>query len=100
MNPRLDSLRENELQVRIMGEDEDLDVGEEIFAEAEKRGEYEIDRVLCIPPNEGKGAPCGACRELMVQLMPGRYKNIEIMLDYANDKVVKLGELTPEWWID
>ena len=23
-----------------------------------------------------------------------------IMLDYANDKVVKLGELTPEWWID
>ena len=63
-------------------------------------GEYEIDRVLCIPPNEGKGAPCGACRELMVQLMPGRYKDIEIMLDYANDKVVKLGELTTEWWID
>ena len=62
-------------------------------------GEYEIDRVLCIPPNEGKGAPCGACRELMVQLMPGRYKDIEIMLDYANDRVVKLGELTPEWWI-
>ena len=40
LNPRLDSLRENELQVRIMGEDEDLDVGEEIFAEAEKRGEF------------------------------------------------------------
>ena len=36
-------------------------------------GDYEIDRVLCIPPMEGKGAPCGACRELMVQLMPGKY---------------------------
>ena len=62
-------------------------------------GEYAIDRVLCIPPNEGKGAPCGACRELMVQLMPDSYKDIDIMIDYANDRVMKLGELTPEWWI-
>ncbi|SCW26754.1 Cytidine deaminase [Ruminococcaceae bacterium YRB3002] len=63
-------------------------------------GEYEIKRVLCIPPNEGKGAPCGACRELMTQLMPGLYKDIEIMIDYKADRVMKLGELTPEWWID
>ena len=63
-------------------------------------GEYEIDRVLCIPPNKGKGAPCGACRELMTQLMPGRYQNIEIMLDYEKDIVKTLGELTPDWWID
>ena len=63
-------------------------------------GEYEIARVLCIPPNEGKGAPCGACRELMTQLMPGRYQDIEIMIDYAADRVMTLGELTPEWWID
>ena len=63
-------------------------------------GEYEIARVLCIPPNKGKGAPCGACRELMTQLMPGRYRDIEIMLDYEEDRVTTLGELTPEWWID
>ena len=63
-------------------------------------GEYEIARVLCIPPNKGKGAPCGACRELMTQLMPGKYKDIEIMIDYDADRVMKLGELTPEWWID
>ena len=63
-------------------------------------GDYEIDRVLCIPPMEGKGAPCGACRELMVQLMPGKFKDIDIMIDYKNDRVMKLGELTPEWWID
>ncbi|MBO5571952.1 MAG: cytidine deaminase [Ruminococcus flavefaciens] len=62
-------------------------------------GEQEIDKVLCIPPVEGRGAPCGACRELMVQLMPDTYKDIEIMIDYKNNVVMKLGELTPEWWI-
>ncbi|WP_074716296.1 cytidine deaminase family protein [Ruminococcus flavefaciens] len=63
-------------------------------------GENEIDKLLCIPPFEGKGAPCGACRELMVQLMPESYKDIKIMLDYSKGKVITLGEITPEWWID
>ena len=62
-------------------------------------GEQEIDKVLCILPDGSSGAPCGACRELMVQLMPGRYQSIEIMLDYASGKTVTMGELTPEWWI-
>ena len=62
-------------------------------------GEQEIDKVLCILPVEGRGAPCGACRELMVQLMPDTYKDIDIMIDYKNNVVMKLGELTPEWWI-
>ena len=62
-------------------------------------GEQEIRKVLCIPPVRGKGAPCGACRELMVQLMPDQYKSIEIMLDYESEKIMTLGELTPEWWL-
>ena len=62
-------------------------------------GEQEIDKVLAILPDGSTGAPCGACRELMVQLMPDSYKDIEIMLDYAVGRTVKLGELTPEWWI-
>lgn len=62
-------------------------------------GEQEIEKVLAIMPNGKTGAPCGACRELMVQLMPDKYQNIEIMLDYETKKVVTLGELTPEWWI-
>ncbi len=62
-------------------------------------GEHEIDKVLCIMPDGSNGAPCGACRELMTQLMPGTYKGIEIMLDYASGKTITLGELTPEWWI-
>ncbi len=37
--------------------------------------------------------------ELMVQLMPDDYKDIEIMLDYKNKKILKLGEITLEWWI-
>lgn len=56
--------------------------------------------MLCILPDGSGGTPCGACRELMVQLMPnGRYKDIEIMMDYAAGRIVKLGEITPEWWI-
>lgn len=62
-------------------------------------GEQEIDKVLCILPDGSNGAPCGACRELMVQLMPDSYKDIEIMLDYATGRTITLGEITPEWWI-
>ena len=62
-------------------------------------GEYRIARVLAVMPDGRTGAPCGACRELMVQLMPDDYKDVEIMLDYEQDKVVTLGELTPAWWI-
>lgn len=62
-------------------------------------GESEIDKVLCILPDGSSGAPCGACRELMVQLMAGHYGDIEIMLDYSTGRTVTLGQITPEWWI-
>jgi cytidine deaminase len=62
-------------------------------------GEQDIDKVLCIMPDGPCGAPCGACRELIVQMMAGKYKDVEIMLDYPRGKTVKLGEITPEWWI-
>ena len=62
-------------------------------------GEHRITRVLAVMPNGKTGAPCGACRELMVQLMPMGYKDIEIMLDYSAGKIVKLGDITPAWWI-
>ena len=63
-------------------------------------GEQEIDKVLCIMP-DGKvgGAPCGACRELMVQLMPKTYGEIEIMMDFESGRIMKMSELCPEWWI-
>ena len=62
-------------------------------------GESVIRKVISIMPDGKTGAPCGACRELMVQLMPKTYQDIEIMLDYETGKVVTLGTLTPEWWI-
>ena len=62
-------------------------------------GENRICKVLAIMSDGSVGAPCGACRELMVQLMPGQYQGIEILLDYANEKITTLGELTPQWWI-
>ena len=32
-------------------------------------------------------------------IMAGKYQDIEIMLDYSTGRIVKLGEITPEWWI-
>ena len=62
-------------------------------------GEQEIRKVLAVMPDGKNGAPCGACRELLVQLMPETYRDIEIMLDYESEQVITLGELTPNWWI-
>ena len=62
-------------------------------------GEHEIDKVLAIMPDGSTGAPCGACRELMVQLMPDTYRDIEIMINYEKRRIITLRELTPEWWI-
>ena len=62
-------------------------------------GENRIAKVLAIMEDDTCGAPCGACRELMVQLMPGQYHGIEIMMDYQTGTITTLGELTPHWWI-
>lgn len=62
-------------------------------------GENKLKRVLVIMPDGRVGSPCGACREFITQLMPGYYQNIEIMLDYDRERIVKLGDLTPEWWV-
>ena len=62
-------------------------------------GENEIKKVIAINW-EGKAMPpCGACRELMTQLMPENYHTVEVMLDWEKKEIVTLGELTPKWWI-
>ncbi len=62
-------------------------------------GESKIRRVIAVNRDGKAMPPCGACRELMTQLMPGSYRDIEIMLDTETGRVVTLGDLTPEWWI-
>lgn len=62
-------------------------------------GESAIRRVIAVN-GEGKVIPpCGACREMMTQLMPDNYRDVQVMLDYETGRVVSLGELTPDWWI-
>ena len=62
-------------------------------------GEDEIKRIIAIISDGHTVAPCSAYREFMTQLMPENYKKIEIMIDYEQNRIVTLGELTSEWWI-
>ena len=62
-------------------------------------GEHRIDKVIALMSGGKSGAPCGACRELMAQLMPDNYGEIEIMMDYESGKIIKMKDLCPEWWI-
>ena len=61
-------------------------------------GESVLRRVVAVDWDGRALPPCGACRELMAELMPETYKSVEIMLYYEAARVVTLGDLTPEWW--
>lgn len=62
-------------------------------------GEHRIDKVLAIMPDGRAGAPCGACREFMMQLDKDS-GDIEVLMDYDEKKTVTLRELMPNWWGD
>lgn len=62
-------------------------------------GEHKIKKVLSIDSDGKAMLSCGACRELMVQLDPDNYKDIEMMVDYEKGEIVTLGELLPKWWM-
>ncbi|MBE6888798.1 MAG: cytidine deaminase [Ruminococcaceae bacterium] len=60
-------------------------------------GEHRIDKVVAVMPDGRVGSPCGACRELMMQLDKNS-GDIEILVDYNSRKTVTLSELMPDWW--
>ena len=60
-------------------------------------GENQIDKVVAVMPDGKVGSPCGACREMMMQLHKDSGE-IEILLDLETEKTVKLRELVPDWW--
>lgn len=60
-------------------------------------GESQIDKVVAVMPDGKVGSPCGACRELMMQLDKDSGE-IEILLDIDTKRTVKLRELVPDWW--
>ena len=60
-------------------------------------GESDIDKVVAVMTDGSVGSPCGACRELMMQLSKDS-PNIEILTDIDTYSTVRLGELCPDWW--
>ena len=60
-------------------------------------GESKIKKLLAIMPNGKLGTPCGACRELLMQLDKGS-KDIEILLNLETKETITLGKLLPDWW--
>jgi len=60
-------------------------------------GESEIDKVVAVMSDGRVGSPCGACRELMMQLSKDS-AGIEILTDREKKTTVTLGELMPDWW--
>lgn len=60
-------------------------------------GESRIDKVVAVMSNGKVGSPCGACRELMMQLDKDSGE-IEFLVDLDTHKTVKLKELMPNWW--
>ena len=60
-------------------------------------GESQIDKIVVVMPDGRVGSPCGACRELMMQLDKDSGE-IEILLDLESEKAVRLKELVPDWW--
>ena len=59
-------------------------------------GESKIDKMVAVVEDGSVGAPCGACREYMMQL-DKESGDIEILMDYETRKTVRLIELIPDW---
>ena len=60
-------------------------------------GEHQIDKLVCMVSDGSIDSPCGACRELLMELDKDSGE-IEILTDYEHRTTVKLKELMPAWW--
>lgn len=60
-------------------------------------GESKIEKIVCVMSNGNVGTPCGACRELIMQLDKDS-KNIQILIDKTEYKTITMNELMPDWW--
>ena len=60
-------------------------------------GESRIVKLVCVMGDGRVGSPCGACREMMMQLDRHSPK-IEILTDLETLSTVTLGDLVPDWW--
>ncbi len=60
-------------------------------------GESKIKKVVAGMKDGSIGAPCGACREYLMQLDKDS-PEMEILLQLNPLKTIKLKELIPDWW--
>ena len=60
-------------------------------------GESKIEKIVCIDSKGNLCTPCGACRELIMQL-DACSKDIQVLIDKDNYKCVTMEELMPNWW--
>ena len=60
-------------------------------------GESRIKRLVCVMGSGRAGLPCGACRELLMQL-DSESPDIEILVDADCVRTVLLKDLMPDWW--
>ena len=58
-----------------------------------------ILKLIALMPDGRAGMPCGACRELMMQLGEAAGE-MEILLDYDTKETVRLKDLMPRWWYE
>ena len=62
-------------------------------------GEHRIAKLVCIMGDGKAGMPCGACRELLMQLSPENAE-MEILKNCETFETIRLGALVPNWWGD
>lgn len=62
-------------------------------------GESRITHLVCVMTDGRVGFPCGACRELMMQLDISAPK-IKILTNIDTFEAITLGSLVPNWWGD
>ncbi len=60
-------------------------------------GESQVTKLVVVMPDGQVGLPCGACRELMMQLDKAA-GDIEILWDYDKKQTLRLKTLLPDWW--
>ena len=60
-------------------------------------GDSKIVKLVCVISNGNVGAPCGACREYLIQLDENS-GNMEILTNLTRKETIKLSELLPSWW--
>ncbi len=62
-------------------------------------GEHKITRLVCVMEDGRVGMPCGACREMLMQL-DNAGGDLQILVDLETEKTIKLKDLMPDWWGD